>query len=81
MSLLVLFNNTNFYLKIQTSRTNLNSIKKLKLKQKNNSLTNHIFYNLQNHPIFHSAKRLINFVRGRECFIGLSILLVDMPTV
>ena len=55
--------------------TNLNSmiffIKKFK-----NSLTVHIFYNLQNHSTFHSVERLVNLVRRRECFVGLSILLV-----
>ena len=29
------------------------------------------FYNLQNHPTFHSKDRLVNIVRGRECFISL----------
>ena len=47
------------------------------LKTKNNSLTVcTIFFNLQNHPTFHSEERLVNLVRGRECFVGLSILLV-----
>ena len=27
---------------------------------------------LHNHPIFHSEERLVNLVRGRECFVGLS---------
>ena len=45
LSLFVLLYNTNF--------TN-----KLKFKEtKNNSLTVHIFYNLQNHPTFHSKER------------------------
>ena len=35
-----------------------------------------MFFNLQNHPTFHSEERLVNLVRGRECFVGLSILLV-----
>ena len=40
-------------------------------------MTVHIFYNLRtNHPTFHSEDRLVNFVRRRECFVGLSILLV-----
>ena len=34
------------------------------------------FYNLQNHPTVHSEERLVNLVRGRECFVGLSLLLV-----
>ena len=47
-----------------------------KTKNKNNWLTIQIFFNLQNHPIFHSKEKLVNIVRGRECFVGLSILLV-----
>ena len=47
------------------------------LGQKSNFLNVHIFYNLQNHPIFHSEERLVNFVRGRECFVSLSTLLVN----
>ena len=39
-------------------------------------MTVHIFLNLQNHPTFHSEERLINVVRERECFVGLSRLLV-----
>ena len=33
-----------------------------------------IFFNLQNHPTFHSEERLVNLVRRRECSVGLSIL-------
>ena len=33
-------------------------------------------YKLQNHPTFHSEKRLVNLERGREFFVGLSVLLV-----
>ena len=33
-------------------------------------------FNLQNHPTFHSEERLVNLLRGGECFVGLSILLV-----
>ena len=47
----------------------------LKFKTKNNSLTDQIFYNPQNHPTSHSEERLVNLVRGRECLVGLSILL------
>ena len=28
------------------------------------------------HPTFHSEERLVNLVRGRECFVGLSMILV-----
>ena len=28
-----------------------------------------------NHPTFHSEERLVNSERGRECLVGLSILL------
>ena len=34
------------------------------------------FFSLQNHLTSHSEERLINLTRGRECFVGLSILLV-----
>ena len=44
------------------------------LKTKNNSLPAQIFFNLQNHPPFHSEERLVNLVKGRECLVGLSIL-------
>ena len=49
---------------------------KIKLKSKNNPLTVQLFYDLQNHPTFHSKERLVNLVRLRECFVGLPILLV-----
>ena len=35
-----------------------------------------IFSNLQSQPTFHSEERLVNFVRGREKFDGLPLLLV-----
>ena len=41
-----------------------------------NKLTTNFCLNLQNHPTFHSAGRLVNLERGRECRIGLSKLLV-----
>ena len=47
-----------------------------KLKTTNNLLTLQIFFNLQNHPTFHSKERLVNFERVRDCLVGLSILLV-----
>ena len=39
-------------------------------KNKNNSLTEHIFFNLKNHPTYHSEARLVNLftVRARWCF-------------
>ena len=40
------------------------------------SLPVQIFFNLQNHHSFHSEERLDNLVTWRECFVGLSILLV-----
>ena len=48
----------------------------LKTKTKNNSLTLQFFSNLQNYPTFTSEERLVNLQRGRECFVGLSVLLV-----
>ena len=33
-----------------------------------------ILVNQQNNTIFLSAERLVNLERGRECFVGLSIL-------
>ena len=65
-----------YYFIIQTSRTNLNSMIFNKFKSKNKSLTVQIFYNLLNHPTFHSEERLINLVRERKCFVGLPLLLV-----
>ena len=47
-----------------------------KAKTKNNSFSMQIFFNLQYHPTFHSEERMVNLVKGRECFVGLSILLV-----
>ena len=41
-----------------------------------NASTVQIFYYLQNHLNFHSEEMLANFVRGRECFVGLSLILV-----
>ena len=49
--------------------------------KKNNSLTVQIFFNLQNHPTFQSKEWLVILVRGRECFVVLSILLVYDRTV
>ena len=46
------------------------------MKNKNITLTKRIFYNIQNLPTFHKEERLVNLVRGRECFVGLSILIV-----
>ena len=45
------------------------------IKAKNYSLTVQVFCN-ENHPTSHSVERLVNLrvVRGRECFVGLSIL-------
>ena len=53
-----------------------NSMILLKTKTKNNSLKLQFFSNLQNHPTFTSEERLVNLQRGRECFVGLSVLLV-----
>ena len=39
-------------------------------------MTVQIFYNLLNQPTFRSEETLVNLVRRRECFVGLSILLV-----
>ena len=48
---------------------------KTKNNKQNNLLTVDIFFNLQNHPAFHSEERLVNLVRGKECFVSQSILL------
>ena len=37
-----------------------------------------IFFILQDHPTFRSEERLVNSVRGRERFVGLSILLCSV---
>ena len=55
---------------------NKNFTNELKFNDKNNSLTVQIFFNLQNHPTFHSKERLVDIVRGRECFVGLSVFFV-----
>ena len=47
-----------------------------KLKTKMNTLTVQIFYNLQNHPTSTQRKGFVKVVRGRELFVGLSILFV-----
>ena len=52
-------------------------MKKLKLnvfliKNKNNSIDVQIHYNLQNHPIYLSAERLVNLIRREELFFALS---------
>ena len=39
-------------------------------------MTVNTYFNLQNHPTFHSKERLVNLAKGRECFLGLYILLV-----
>ena len=60
---------------------NFMNILKFKDKKKiwtKNALTVQIFTNLPNHPIFHSEERLVNFVRGGEGFVGLSILVVHV---
>ena len=41
-------------------------------------MTVQIFFNLQKHPTFHSEERLVNFVRGRESFVSLSILHISL---
>ena len=35
-----------------------------------------IFYSLQNHPTFHPDESLVNLVKERECFAGLSMLFI-----
>ena len=37
------------------------------------------FFNLQNHLTFNSEERLVNLLRGRECFVGLSVLIFYNP--
>ena len=39
-------------------------------------MTVNFFFNLLNHPTFPAEERLVNVLRKRECFVGLSILLV-----
>ena len=46
-----------------------------KIINKNNLLIVHILLNLQNQPTFHPEKRWVNLVKGRDCFVGLPILL------
>ena len=72
LSLFVLLYNTDFMNKLKFNDF-------LKLKKLLNSLTVQIFFNLRNHPTFNSEKRLVNLKRGRECSVGLSMLLVYMP--
>ena len=60
--------NTNFMFRLKFN------IFSLYLKQKY-SLTVQIVCNLQRHPTFHSEERLVNLLRGRECFVGLFILI------
>ena len=57
LSLIVLLYNTNYMSKLKFTKT------------KNCSLTVKQCSNLQNNPTFHSEEL---FVRGRECFVGLS---------
>ena len=64
--LFVLLNNINF----MNFMNNLEFSKKKLAKNLKN------FFNLQIHPNFRSEERLDNLVRGRESFVGLSILLV-----
>ena len=64
-----------FVLFVLIYNTNLNSMFFFKLKIIH-WLYSTDFLNLQNHPSFLSEERLFNFVRRRECFVGLSILLV-----
>ena len=47
----------------------------LNIKTKVSTWTVQIHYNLQNHPFFNSEERLVNLVRSRERFVGLSISL------
>ena len=68
LSLFVLLYNANFMNKLK--------FYDLKKKANNNSLTVHIIFNLQNHPTFRLEERLVKLARGRECFAGLSVLLV-----
>ena len=65
LSLFVLLYNTKF---INNLKFSFILIKKKKL------IYCPIFFDLQNHPTFHSEERLANLVRRRECFVGLSIL-------
>ena len=65
-----------FYFKIQTSWTNLKSTFFQKLKAENNSLTVQIVLQYTKHPPFHSEESLVNLERGRDCFVGLSMLIV-----
>ena len=49
----------------------------LKLKTKKYSWAIQIFVESKNHPTFHSEERLFNLESGRECFVGLSSLLIS----
>ena len=70
----------NLFLYVLLYNTNL--LNKLKFNTffkkllTNNSLTVQLFFIVQNYPTVHSEERLANLVRGRECFVGLSILYI-----
>ena len=67
------------YTVIRTSCTNLNwMIFFSKLKTKIFHWLYKNFYHPQNHPTFHSEERLVNLVRGKGSFVGLSMLLVSV---
>ena len=69
LSLFVLLYNTNFMNKLTVYSIICYNLKKFI------DLPVQFFFNLQNHPTCHSGERLVNLEGGRECFVGLSILL------
>ena len=70
LPLFVLLYNTNFMNKLKFNKF----LKYYKRKIINCLYTFSLIFKTT--PTFHSEERLVNLVRGRECFAGLSILLV-----
>ena len=58
-----------FYFAYNTNFINKLKFNDLKTIKNTNSMTVQVFFNLQNHPTFHSEERVVNFVRGRERFV------------
>ena len=70
----------DFSLFVLLYETNFKNKHKLKdfinIKNTGNSLNVHMFFNLQNPPTVHSEEKVAQLtVRGRACFVDLSILL------
>ena len=72
LSLFALLYNTNVMNKIEFN----DFLKRIKLILIHRPYTFFSIKSILNHPIFRTGERLVNSVRGRECFVGLSLLLV-----